>query len=323
MQIPVVARANHLLTSGAVADAVAVLEAAAHRGDVDASMQLAVWYLTDQAIPRDLPKAREMLRRTVALGHVDAALMEIALTANGSGAAPDWSSALSLLRRAAHNDPVAAGQLALLKAMDLDPRGGPNDLPPAEILSDRPDVKRFPKLLTPAECAHLAQVASTMLEPARVIDPRTGQWIAHPIRTSDGAAIGPAREDLVVRALNRRIAAISGTDIDQGEPLTILRYRPGQQYRLHLDAIQDAENQRMATALVYLNEGYGGGETHFPAAGLTVTPRGGDVILFANTAADGKADPLSRHAGLPVSRGVKWLATRWIRVGPIDPWAIR
>ena len=42
-------------------------------------------------------------------------------------------------------------------------------------------------------------------------------------------------EDPVIHALNRRLAAVSGTAWDQGEPLQILRYSPGQQYRNHFD----------------------------------------------------------------------------------------
>ncbi|MGA1799827.1 2OG-Fe(II) oxygenase [Sphingomonas sp. 4RDLI-65] len=315
-------KALHLVSIGQAPEALVVLNTGVERGDVDAVMQLAVWYLAGDIVSRDLAKARTLLARAVSIGHVDAALMEIALTANGSGGKADWPAALALLRTAARNDPIALEQLALLEAMAIDVAGAPIALPAQEILSASPDVIRFPKFFTPAECAHLASVAATMLEPARVIDPRTGRWIAHPIRTSDGTAIGPARENLVVRALNQRIAAASGTKIAQGEPLTILRYRPGQQYRLHLDTIQDAANQRIATVLIYLNEGYGGGETHFPASNLTITPRGGDAIVFRTLTRDGAIDQSSRHAGLPVVQGAKWLATRWIRAEPIDPWTI-
>lgn len=314
--------ANHLVASGETAKAVALLVDAAAARDVDALMQLAVWHLTGHTVPRDLSKARFLLRRAVSIGHVDAALMEIALTANGSGGVPDWAAAVALLRTAARRDPVAAEHLRLLDAMCIDADGAPRSTPEPETLSTAPHVLRFPNLLTPDECAHVAAVAGSMLEPARVIDPGSGRWIAHPIRTSEGCAIGPAREDLVIRALNRRIALASGTDIDQGEPLTVLRYRPGQQYRLHMDTIQNAANQRIATMLIYLNEGFIGGETHFPAADVTVKPRGGDAIVFTNILQDGTPDPRSRHAGLPVRHGVKWLATRWIRTTAVDPWSI-
>ena len=36
-------------------------------------------------------------------------------------------------------------------------------------------------------------------------------------------------------------------------------------------------------------------------------------IAFRNLTADGRPDPDSLHAGLPVARGEKWLATLWLR----------
>jgi prolyl 4-hydroxylase len=124
---------------------------------------------------------------------------------------------------------------------------------------------------------------------------------------------GVYAEDLVVNALNRRIAALSGTGIDQGEPLQLLRYRPGGEYKPHMDALPAEPNQRILTVLVYLSDDYEGGETAFPNAGLSFRGRTGDALLFRNTGADGRPDPLSLHAGLPVARGIKYLASRWIR----------
>ena len=317
-----VEEAERLAASGQAVAAAELLANAGRAGDADAAMLLAVWLLRGTPLRRDLAGARVWLRSAVEIGHVDAALTEIALTANGSGAPADWPRALALLRTAAAHDPVGAEQLALVEAMALAPDGTPAGLPAPEPLRAAPRIVRFPALLTPAECAHLAGVGAALLEPARVIDPRTGAWVAHPIRTSDGGAIGPTREDLVVRAINARVAAISGTSVEQGEPLTVLRYRPGQEYRPHLDTIQGAANQRIVTVLLYLNQGFAGGETHFPEVGVTVTPRGGDALLFTNTRADGRPDPATRHAGLPVTQGAKWLATRWIRAAPVDPWTI-
>ena len=285
-------------------------------GSPDALMQAAM----DALVARDLPAARAMIRRAVAIGHVDGALMEVALTANGSGGPADWPTALALLRTAADTDPVAERQLALVEAMDLDQAGAPRSLPSSERLGDTPDIVRFPRLLSRDECAHIAGAVHDILEPSHVVDPATGGLREHPVRTSDGAVIGPTREDLVIRAINRRVAAISGTDIAQGEALSVLRYQPAQQFRLHHDAIAGAANQRIKTVLLYLNEGFTGGETFFPASNLTVRPVAGDAILFANTQADGTPDPRARHAGLPVTRGVKWLATRWIRARPFDIW---
>ena len=314
--------AHQLVAEGKTAHAIATLENAGIAGDVDSLMQLAVWHLAGHPVPRNLARARHFLRSATAIGHVDAALMEIALTANGSGAVADWQGALALLQTAAQHDPVAADQIALIETMQIDALGWPTCNPAAMVLSESPRIARAHCLFTPAECAHVATIAAELLEPSTVLDPRSGRRIAHPIRTSDSGAIGPAKENMVIRALNMRIAAATGTDVEQGEPLTILHYRPGQQYRPHLDTIDGAANQRIKTVLVYLNDNFEGGETAFPLVPLTFKPGIGDAIIFDNTLPDGSTDTRLRHAGLSVRRGVKWLSTRWIRAKPVDPWTI-
>jgi prolyl 4-hydroxylase len=161
-----------------------------------------------------------------------------------------------------------------------------------------------------------------MLEPSAIVDPSTGRLRPHPVRTATAAVIGPAKEDLVIRAINHRLAAITGTATEQGEPLSVMRYDISQQYRMHVDALPGADNQRIKTAIVYLNHGYEGGETLFEH-GPKIAGRQGDAIVFDNVKGDGAADPLSRHAGLPIVRGVKWIATRWIRQAAYDPWTYR
>jgi prolyl 4-hydroxylase len=314
-------QAEALAARGQAAAGLAILQRAATTGHAGAAFTLAFWYLVGQFTPRDLPSARMWLRRAAGLGHADAALIEVALTANGSGRAPDWAKARQLLIDAARAGIAEAQeQLTLLRTMDIDPDGNPTHAPVGQIVSAAPSVVHFPLLFTPAECAHVARRVGDLMEPSVVLDPASGRPIPHPIRTSSGAVIGPTREDLVVRTLNQRIAAASGTRVEQGEPLQVLHYAPGQQYRPHHDAIARTDNQRGWTMLIYLNEGYRGGGTRFTATGLTVQGKGGDGLLFRNLDAAGRPDPLSRHAGLPIEAGTKWLATRWIRLAPHDPW---
>ena len=45
----------------------------------------------------------------------------------------------------------------------------------------------------------------------------------------------------------------------------------------------------------------------------------GDALLFRNATDDGRPDPESLHAGLPVTSGEKLLASRWIRQKPFGP----
>ena len=301
--------------------AVAAVQRRAAAGEGEALFQLGLWQLQGRPLPRDLPGARAALRRAADAGHDEARLIEIALAANGTGADADWHTAMGLLDTAVAAGNVPARQLkTLLAAMSLDDAGTPASLPVIQPLTADGSVRRAVAAFTPAECAHIARAADDLLAPAAVVDPRTGRSVPHPIRTSDVAVIGPVREDPVIRALNQRIAALSATRIGQGEALTVLRYRPGQQFRLHSDILPQVRNQRVATVLVYLNDDFTGGETSFPDHGLVIRPRVGDAIIFDNVDAAGHALATARHAGEPVRSGVKWLATRWIRARPFDVW---
>jgi prolyl 4-hydroxylase len=148
----------------------------------------------------------------------------------------------------------------------------------------------------------------------------SGGQMPHPTRTSSGMNFDPTMEDAVVHQINRRIAAVTATDVLCGEPLHVLRYAPGQEYRPHLDAIPGAGNQRVWTALVYLNQDFAGGETRFDLLGLAFRGSAGDALVFRNADREGNPDLRLRHAGVPVTAGVKWLASRWIRALPHDPW---
>jgi prolyl 4-hydroxylase len=69
----------------------------------------------------------------------------------------------------------------------------------------------------------------------------------------------------------------------------------------------------MVIFLVYLNEGFEGGETGFPALKTRYKGRKGDALFFWNVGPDGSPDKRTLHAGLPPVSGEKWLLSQWIR----------
>lgn len=320
MTVDPVTVSEQLVARGAIAEAENLLTNAARGGHPGAMFHLAAWYLIGQPTPRDLPRAREWLKRAADVEHADAALLEIALIGNGTGAPADWALARNRLERAQAFSAVAADQFALLSRMSISATGEPIAAFDIQQIGRNPNVWRVRGLFTAQECLHVAQTASGLMTPATVVDPRTGKNIANPVRTSYGAVIGPMRESLVIQALNRRLSKVTGTDIRQGEALSVLRYSPGQEFRPHIDAIHGAGNQRIKTALVYMNSGFGGGATSFTCSKLSIIPQVGDAIIFDNVKPDGSIDPASQHAGEPVTSGVKWIATRWIRARPFDVW---
>lgn len=321
MDLPV-EQAQQKLNLGEVDAAIRIAEGAAQSGDAEALALLGAWRLIGHPLPRDLALARSLLAQAAEARHGGAALALIALTANGSGGPADWQAALTLLRKTAQWDAEAAEHLRLLQAMDLDADGYPTHPVKAEILSETPSAQCFRAFLTPDECAHIARAGQDLLEPSMIVDPVSGKFLPHPIRTSAGATLGPTRESLPIQAIQRRIAAATHIPVAQGEPFSLLHYAPGQQYRLHVDTLPEPCNQRVATVLLYLNQGYAGGETYFEEGATRFRGRIGDALFFLNVDAAGRPDAQSRHAGLPVVKGTKWIATRWLRAEPFDPWSV-
>jgi prolyl 4-hydroxylase len=284
----------------------------AEEGDPDALYTLAVWALTGEKGDIDLARARELFLQAGETGRLDSAIIYINLVANGTGGPADWARAKALLQRISEHEPQCAGELALIEKMNLTGKGDPLSVPESELLAETPHVTLVRDLFTEEECDYLAELAKPLLEPA-VVEERAGKFMRHPGRTSDSVGFTWPIESPAVHALNRRIATASGTDVEQGEPLQVLRYRPGQEYKPHFDAIPGFDNQRVLTCLVWLNDDYEGGETLFHKAGLHAKGSKGDALLFRNVDEKGHRDENSAHAGLPVTRGEKWLASRWIR----------
>jgi prolyl 4-hydroxylase len=311
-------KAERLANMGQVGEALRLLDPAARGGDADALFTLASWLLAGQWLRRDLPQARTLFGHAGERGHTPGAAVYTAFLGNGTGGARDWSGALALLQHRAASDQGAASQLSCIEAMALTSDGAPLGLPEIDTLSVDPRVVVVPDFLSSAECAYLIQAATPLFEPSMVIDPRSNVLIRDPIRTSDLAGFPFALENPAIHAVNRRIAAATGTDPAQGEPLQILRYARGQEYKLHLDALPDGGNQRVMTFLIYLNDDLRGGETVFPDLGITIAPKRGMALFFANADTAGRADGRMRHAGLPIERGIKYLASRWIRAAPLQ-----
>lgn len=288
----------------------------------DAEYDLAFRALQGRGMPQSLRAACTHFARAAELGHALARSIHRNFLAAGIGANSDWPRVLGLLQAAATDgDRDARRHLQMIEAMALTSEGDPQSLLVSEQLSNAPDVSVFRNLFSKAECLFLIDCAQPIFEPAMVghIAGGFGQQIVRQIRTCDVAHFPWVGENPAIHALNRRMAVASGTLAEQGEPLQILRYRPGQEFKPHGDATEDRHNQRIFTMLVYLNEGYFGGETMFLKSGLKVRGRTGDAILFRNAADDGTPDPTALHAGLPVTAGEKYLASRWIRQKRFGP----
>jgi prolyl 4-hydroxylase len=309
-------RVDALTAAGRVADAYALLAGPEAATDADRLLCLANWRLGGRFIHRNLETARNLFGHAARLGNGEGFAAYTAFVAGGVGGPADWALACSLLGAQAGFDPAAAEELALVETMELTPDGAPVRLPDEEILSEAPRISCRRGLFSEEECRFLIARALPRLGPSTIVHPGTGRQVPDPIRTSEAMAFPFIDESPAIHALNRRIAAATGTAAAQGEPLHVLRYRPGQEYKSHIDALGGVANQRILTVLVYLNDDYEGGETRFDRADLDFRGAPGDALIFRNVDAAGGADLLTRHSGLPVETGEKLIASRWIRARP-------
>lgn len=309
---PMLQQAVQLSVGGRNAEAMLIITQLVSQQQPQAMAMLAELRWRGGMVAQDPAAARDLWRRAAELGHVQSGEITTNLMANGVAGPRNWPAALERLRSEARRSDARKRALQLIEKMSLDEAGDPLKLQPAERLAERPDVRRIERLFTAAECDYMRSLAEPDYEPSVVNDAR-GRPMRDPIRTSDGAVLHWMIEDPAVHALNRRLAAASGTSYEQGEATLILRYKGGQEYKPHFDFVRSETNQRFMTVLVYLNHDYKGGETVFPEIDLKVKGRKGDALIFTSALPDRSVDPLSRHAGLPVSQGAKYLCTKWIR----------
>jgi prolyl 4-hydroxylase len=169
----------------------------------------------------------------------------------------------------------------------------------------------------------MINLAAPQVTRSQIVDARTGETRADPMRTSSHVTLGPRQHDHVLEALERCISQVSGMSVLNGEFPQILRYRPGEEFTPHVDFFNESEagayqsladgGQRAQTVLIYLNDDYTGGNTTFPLLQLDLRSRRGDILHFHNIDANSVGYRDTLHAGMPVMTGEKWLFSQWIR----------
>jgi hypothetical protein len=121
--------------------------------------------------------------------------------------------------------------------------------------------------------------------------------------------------------LRARIANTLNAPVLFLERFSVFHYRVGQRFAPHVDYVDPerfpediAQNgQRAATFLVYLNENFEGGETHFLRIAKRLRGRTGDALFFYNLDEAGNPDRMSLHEGSAPTSGEKWLLSQFIR----------
>ena len=268
------------------------------------------------------PELQQWIRETVQYGHPLDAIVQSLVSAGHPASIAEavqehYSSVLDSGQQIRpHSSAVVAKVSATQRTIDRD----------VHILFtlNAPRIVLFGNLLSDAECDALIAQSRNRLKPSTVVNAASGSYDRHEARTSFGASFRRGENDLLQR-IEHRISSLLSIPVSHGEPIQVLNYAPGAEYKPHFDYFDPKEpgnerilqmgGQRFATLVMYLNDVEAGGSTVFPEIGLDVLPRKGNAIFFSYANPAGDLDKLSLHGGSPVAAGEKWIATKWLRLG--------
>jgi hypothetical protein len=175
---------------------------------------------------------------------------------------------------------------------------------------EHPLLWTVPELFSPPECAAILAGAEDHAWLPATVNRASGRVVEAGLRDSSTAVL---RDPALAAELYRRVLPhvpprmsaelgsrgrvgmdVAGVHV----PVRIYRYEPGQHFGLHQDQSYFGEDgtKSLLTFMVYLNEGFGGGETDFPEQGRTIAPAMGTALLFQH---------MLLHAGKRVTSGTK------------------
>lgn len=213
-------------------------------------------------------------------------------------------------------------------------------------MSVRPRVFAIGTIASAHECDAIRRLAESRVTSS--VTYIAGQAVKqNSARTSSSGwlnlpADGATGDEAALRAVWQRLASIVRLDTRTSESMQAISYRVGEHYHYHMDT-GGAPNiaGRAVTALLYLSDGFTGGETSFALSndqsgngtrnnvyrvreefdgcstdrGIAVTPKAGTAVVFYNLHPNSASKDWSAwHASCDVRSGVKWAANLWFHL---------
>jgi len=312
------------------------------KADGDAATRAGLEYLLGRGTQPDPARGIALIESGALAGDARGAYLAATIASCAFWRERNWATALDFLLRAARAGHEAAAQslrilsggprgadvpgtdwAAMRDAIDLDAWLAP---PALRTIRAAPRMQAIDRFVPPAACDWLIDQARRGLSRATIYDKTTGGTTEDDRRTNSEFDLDIESCGVLTFVIRGRIASLTGRQDLAMEVPKVLHYRPGETFAEHFDYLNPAEpayaqqlavrGQRTDTFLIYLNDDYTGGETHFPRLGVSNRGAKGDAFLFANVDAAGLPDENTMHAGLPPTSGEKWLFSQWIREFP-------
>ena len=110
-------------------------------------------------------------------------------------------------------------------------------------------------------------------------------------------------------SLSLLMQSLPGTDPLFSDSAQIVRWDPGIELVCHVDNLEpdgrpNPTPHRAFSSILYLNDGYEGGETYFPGHNLRIKPEAGALVLFG-------AGPEYVHGVTRVTKGLRYTYAGW------------
>lgn len=319
------------------------LRSAADTGDANAMAKYGKHLISESKSAESGQKGQVLLQKAAQAGNGEAAEFIAIMLASGMAGQQDWNMALDYLGHAASmNWAPAVGQLKLLanpenpQAFDKSDWRELRDaidiekllnIPERRNLCESPRIRQFDDFLPHSFCDWMIERARPRVSRARIYDSTDVKGKETQDRTNSSTNFSLMELDLVLILIQSRVAKLANVPIFAMEKSMVLHYEPGQEFKPHYDYLDPTKpaqiadmrqfGQRLATCLIYLNDDFEGAETAFPKLGQKFRCEKGGALVFANIDEQGQPDPQTLHAGLPPTRGEKWLFSQWIRSGPM------
>ena len=189
-------------------------------------------------------------------------------------------------------------------------------------IHEDPEVYTIDDVLSIDECQHFINISKDNMKQSLVSKNDKGGLSSG--RTSSNTWL-PHNHDPITFAIAQKIAKIVDMPLENAESYQVVHYNVTQEYRQHFDSWEHNYSDktlrcmkmggaRLKTALVYLNDVEEGGGTKMTKLKREIKSKQGKLLVFNNTYKDSHIrHPLSEHAGMPVSKGEKYIFNLWFR----------
>jgi prolyl 4-hydroxylase len=186
------------------------------------------------------------------------------------------------------------------------------------------EVTLIKNFLTNDDCEYIKKVSVNFKKSNTIAD---YNYLDKTHRNSETCWIDKSAHKIISEIIKKSCDLIN-YPFEHSEDLQVVKYSAGGFFNEHNDSCFDySENckdfhkrggHRVATLLIALSDPdeYSGGETRFSNLNKNFKLNKGDAILFYNINELNKENIYSKHGGLKINSGEKWIANVWIREYP-------